>query len=53
MALEGRIFAKAPVTFDEKTYSFDVTFSVALAPKALPKILVSVLLAILRLKPSE
>lgn len=39
--LEGRIFTKAPVTFDEKTYSFDVTFSVALAPKELPKVSVS------------
>jgi hypothetical protein len=39
--LEGRISTKAPVTFDEKTYSFDVTFSVALTPKELPKVSVS------------
>lgn len=36
--LEGRIFTKAPVTFDEKTYSFDVTFSVSLSPKEVPKV---------------
>lgn len=40
--LEGRIFTKAPVTFEEKTYSFDVTFSVALALKELPKVKVLV-----------
>jgi hypothetical protein len=39
--LEGRVSTKAPVTFDGKTYSFDVTFSVALAPKELPKVSVS------------
>jgi|GEM_PF-3399519 len=39
--VEGRIFTPVPVTFDEKSYSFDVTFSVKIVAKEPPKVTVT------------